>query len=447
MFAPIDFGRIETALSTRAGWTELGLVLVCLAAAWLVERRALRARDEHHAAHTKRLQASFTRVVFPVTAIALVTLTSFVYQRYVGTPFFLAIAGPMLIALAAIRMIVYGMRRLFHAERWLPTSERTISFTVWGLVVLYLVGLLPEIAEALAEVQIPIGKSQVSLMAIGTAILAVVFTLIVTLWISGMIEQRLLRATHIDSNLRAVLAKFVKAVLLVVAVLIALSTIGFDLTLLSVFGGALGVGIGLGLQKLASNYIAGFTILLDRSIRLGDMVTVDGRMGQVSKVTARYVVVRSLDGVDALVPNETLVTTTVLNHSYTTPDIRVRLPLAITYESDVERALALLEECARGVPRVLLERNPPVAQVASFDGNGINLELGFWISDPENGQGNVRSEIYRAILKAFAANGIRMPNPQRDIRIVNLPTGLVAGAGDGGPAAGPTPPGRSQAAE
>ena len=276
-------------------------------------------------------------------------------------------------------------------------------------------------------------------MAIGTAMLAVVFTLIVTLWISGLIEQRLLRATHIDSNLRAVLAKFVKAVLLVVAVLIALSTIGFDLTLLSVFGGALGVGIGLGLQKLASNYIAGFTILLDRSIRLGDMVTVDGRMGQVSKVTARYVVVRSLDGVDALVPNETLVTTTVLNHSYTTPDIRIPLPVAITYESDVERALAILEECARGVPRVLLDRNPPVAQIASFDGNGINLELGFWIGDPENGRGNVRSEIYRAILKAFAANGIRMPNPQRDIRIVNLPSGLDAAASPDGATPGPTP--------
>ena len=440
MLETIDFGRIETALSTRHGWVDLGLVAVCLASAWLVERRALRARGEDGAAQKNpRLHASFTRVVFPVTGLALVAFASFVYRRYVGAPFFLAIATPMLIALGAIRMIVYGMRRLFQAERWLPTSERTISFTVWGLFVLYLLGLLPEIANALDEVRIPIGKTQISMMAIGTAVLAVVFTLIVTLWISGLIEQRLLRATHIDSNLRAVLAKFVKAVLLVVAVLIALSTIGFDLTLLSVFGGALGVGIGLGLQKLASNYIAGFTILLDRSIRLGDMVTVDGRMGQVSKVTARYVVVRSLDGVDAIVPNETLVTTTVLNHSYTTRDIRIRLPLAITYESDVERALALLEECARGTPRVLLERNPPVAQIASFDGNGINLELGFWISDPENGQGNVRSEIYRAILKAFAANGIRMPNPQRDIRIVNLPSGLASEATQDGATPGATP--------
>jgi small-conductance mechanosensitive channel len=430
MLAPIDFSRIETALSTRPGWVELGLVVVCLASAWLVERRALRARGEDDVAQKKRrLHASFTRVVFPITAIALVVLASFAYGRYVAAPFFLAIAAPMLIALAAIRMIVYGMRRLFHAERWLPTSERTIAFTIWGLVLLYFVGLLPEIASALDEVQIPIGKTHVSLMAIGTAILAVVFTLIVTLWISGMIEQRLARATQLDVNLRVVLGKFVKAVLLVVAVLVALSTIGFDLTLLSVFGGALGVGIGLGLQKLASNYIAGFTILLDRSIRLGDMVTVDGRTGAVSKVTSRYVVVRSLDGVEAIVPNETLVTTTVLNHSYSTRNIRIAMPVQISYDSDVEKALALMEQIARATPRVLPDPNAPAAFLVSFGDNGINLELGLWIGDPENGQGNLRSEINRAILKAFATNDIRLPSPQRDVRIVGVPPDLRTTAG------------------
>jgi small-conductance mechanosensitive channel len=425
MLAPIDFSRIETALATRPGWVELGLVAVCLAAAWLVLRQVLRARgDDDTAQKTRRLHASFTRVVFPLTALALTLLATFVYRRYVGAPFFLAIAAPMLIALAAIRMIVYGLRRLFPSQRWLPTSERAIAFTIWGLAVLYFVGLLPEIAAALDDVQIPIGKTRVSLMAIGTAVLAVVFTLIVTLWISGMIEQRLVRATQLDVNVRVVLAKFVKAVLLVVAVLIALSTIGFDLTLLSVFGGALGVGIGLGLQKLASNYIAGFTILLDRSIRLGDMVTVDSRTGVVSKVTSRYVVVRSLDGVDAIVPNETLVTTTVLNHSYSTRSIRIGLPVQVSNDSDVEKALALMEKIARATPRVLGEPNAPAALLASFGNSGVNLELGIWIGDPENGQGNVRSEINRAILKAFAENDIRLSTPQLDARIVAVPPEL-----------------------
>ncbi len=145
-----------------------------------------------------------------------------------------------------------------------------------------------------------------------------------------------------------------------------MQAVGIDLTLLTVFGGALGVGIGLGLQKLASNYIAGFTILLDRSIRLGDMITVDNRFGVVAKLTARYVVVRSLDGIEAVVPNETLVTTTVLNHSYTSREIRVAVPVQVSYDSDVERALALMEEAARAQPRVLKGPNEPMATVVAI---------------------------------------------------------------------------------
>ena len=200
--------------------------------------------------------------------------------------------------------------------------------------------------------------------------------------------------------------------------LIALQAIGFDLTLLSVFGGALGVGIGLGLQKLASNYIAGFTILMDRSIRLGDMVTVDGRYGAVSKVTSRYVVVRSLDGVEAIVPNETLVTTTVLNHSYSTRNVRMTLSVQISYDSDVDRALALMEEAAARHDRVLKAPDPPTAFLASFGDNGIALELGLWIADPEKGQLTLKSALNRQILTAFGANGIRLPFPQREVRIV-----------------------------
>jgi small-conductance mechanosensitive channel len=236
-----------------------------------------------------------------------------------------------------------------------------------------------------------------------------------------LIEQRLDHATQLDINHRVVLAKFVRAALLVVGVLIALQAIGFDLTLLSVFGGALGVGIGLGLQKLASNYIAGFTILIDRSIRLGDMVTVDGRFGSVSKVTSRYVVVRSLDGIEAIVPNETLVTTTVLNHSYSTRSVRIAITVQVPYDADIDRALALMEDAARAQPRVLKSPDGPTAFLASFGDNGVNLELGVWINDPENGQLNLRSAINRDILRVFQENGIRQPTQQREIRILPPP--------------------------
>lgn len=421
MFAPIDFGHIEQALGTPKGWSELGLVFVCVGIAWLVDQRVRRARAA--AGDATRVSGSVARVVLPLTGLMLVLFATVAFRRYAGAPFFLAIAAPLLVALAAIRMIIYGLRRLFRSEGWLPASERAIAFTIWGLVVFYFLGLLPELAAMLEDIEIPIGKARISLLSVGTAVLVVLFTLIVTLWISGLIEQRLGRATHLDVNLRVVLGKFVRAILLVVGVLISLQAIGFDLTLLSVFGGALGVGIGLGLQKLASNYIAGFTILLDRSIRLGDMVTVDGRYGTVSKVTSRYVVVRTFDGVEAIVPNETLVTTTVLNHSYSTRNVRLGLQVQIAYDSNVDRALALMEDIAQRTPRVLGAPDAPAAFLASFGDNGINLELRLWIGDPENGQLNLRSALNRAIYKAFAENGIRLPFPQRDVRIVGMPAG------------------------
>jgi small-conductance mechanosensitive channel len=231
-----------------------------------------------------------------------------------------------------------------------------------------------------------------------------------------------------------VMAKLFRALLILIGVLIALSTVGIDLTILSVFGGALGVGIGLGLQKLASNYIAGFTILLDRSIRVGDMITVDGRFGVVSTVTSRYVVVRSLDGVEAIVPNETLVTTTVLNHSYSSREIKIGVPIQISYDSDLDLAIRLMTQVALSEARTLRTADiAPLVNVLGFAENGINLELAVWINDPEKGQGNLKSSLNISIWKAFQANGIKIPFPQREVRLsrdgpADLENGPKAGA-------------------
>jgi small-conductance mechanosensitive channel len=212
-------------------------------------------------------------------------------------------------------------------------------------------------------------------------------------------------------------------------VLIALEQVGFDLTLLAAFGGALGLGIGLGLQKLASNYIAGFAVLLDRSIRIGDLITVDGRTGVVSKATSRYVVVRSGDGVEAIVPNDILVTTTVLNHSYTSDEVRINVQVQVSYDSDVEKALQLLTEIALREPRVLRADHPPQSFLVNFADSGITLELGVWINNPHVGQLTLKSSLNRAIWKAFAANGIQIPFPQRDVRIIGAtPAPIVGGS-------------------
>ena len=213
-------------------------------------------------------------------------------------------------------------------------------------------------------------------------------------------------------------ARLATALLLLFAVLLVLPLVGIDLTVLSVFGGAIGVGLGFGLQKIASNYVSGFIILLDRSIRIGDLITADNFYGEVKNITTRYVVVRALDGREAIIPNEMLITTTVLNHSYSNRQIRLAIPVQIAYQDDPERAMRLMEEAAGKHPRVLADP-PPKAFLARFADSGIELELGVWIGDPEAGMLSIRSELNLAVWRAFQEAGIHIPYPQREMRILS----------------------------
>lgn len=417
MYTTIDFSRIETALRSPSGWIELAIVCACYLVGWLIDRR-VRPPSDSQAKLVKVGIGGVTRVLFPVVTLVLLVIAFQVLKQW-HKPFFIAIALVLAVALAAIRIIVYTLHGLFGSPKWLPASERAIAFTIWGLALLYFIGVLPEAAAALDDLRIPVGSRRISALEILHGSFALVLTVSVTLWLSGLIERRLLASSRLDDNVRAVASKFIKAILTAIGVLVALQAVGIDLTLLTVFGGALGVGIGLGLQKLASNYIAGFTILLDRSIRMGDMITVDGRFGVVSRLTSRYVVVRSLDGIEAIVPNETLATTTVLNHSYSSKAARVAIPVQISYDSDVDLALRLLVEAAKAEPRVKNEPGPPAAFLVRFADSGIDLELGMWIDDPENGQMNLKSAINQRIWATFRANNIMIPFPQREVRVIS----------------------------
>ena len=414
MFEPIAFDRIEATLTNPAGWLELALTLACFLVGFIGDRY-LERRSE--AQQTRlHLPGGVVRFAMPIIAFVLLIVVRAVWKRYLP-PLFLDAGILLSIALAAIRMIVYTLRRLVPNASWLKGSERTVAFVVWTFVALHALGILPQLAEEMDGVRLPIG-SGITLRTIVEGVVAVTVTLALTLWLSGLIEQRLMR-THLDLSQRALASRFVRAVLLVIGILVALQSIGFDLTLLSVFGGALGVGIGLGLQKLASNYIAGFVILLDRSIRLGDLVTVDNRHGVVTRVTSRYVVVRGYDGNQAIVPNETLVTTTVLNHALGNRDLRVPIQIMVSYTADVDRALALMCEVAAKHPRVRKDAGrEPAAFVVRFADLGIELELGIWIEDPDKGHLDVRSDVSRAVWKAFQAEGIGVPVRSQEVKVL-----------------------------
>lgn len=425
MVTPLDFDRIQASLRTSDGWIELATIAVCFAIAWAIDRRFY-VTSERESRVAQLSAGSFNRLIFPLTALGLLFVARAVLRQWL-VPAFFPVALPLVVALALIRLLIYALRTLVgsHAA---AASERTLSFAIWAALLLYYVGVLPEVRAALDDARIPLGKTELSLLDLGSDAIVIVVVIVLSLWVASLIEKRLLRAANLDGNLRVLLSKVFRALLILVGVLVALSFIGVNLTVLSVFGGALGVGIGLGLQKIASNYIAGFTILLDRSIRLGDTITVDNRTGTVSVVTSRYVLVRGLDGIDAIVPNETLVTTTVLNHSYTSKDVKVGIPVQISYDSDLELAMRVMVELAAEEPRVLKGALAPVVNVLRFGSDGIDLELAVWINDPENGQGNLKSTLNIAIWKTFGDKGIRIPYPQRVVRIVGGLPGDDAGS-------------------
>jgi small-conductance mechanosensitive channel len=427
-FEPVDFSRFAQALAWPGGWAEIFLTGFCIGLAWALARRWRRTRVT--AGDTV---GAAVGVAFPLLALLLLYGGVWIYQRTFGEPFLLAIAIPLMGALAVIRALVYGLRRLFPGHEWLVPWERVIGGAMWLLLLLHYVGVLPEIKQTLDEIEIPIGKTHPTLLSLLTGVAVLLGSLIVTLWISGFVERRLDRTTRLDSSLRAILSRLIRALLLIVGGLIALEAIGFDLTLLTVFSGAVGVGIGLGLQRLAANYVSGFTILLDRSVRLGDTITVEGKWrGTVSRVTARYVLVRQDDGVEVIVPNETLVTTTVLNHSHApaaTPEVRVAVQVPIAGDADVEQALRLVAEAALEDARVLRDAaHAPRAFVTGFADTGVVLELGVYVKDAQIDPLDLRSAVHRAILRTFAAHGMAIAYPHRDVRALEVPAGHRSGS-------------------
>ena len=328
------------------------------------------------------------------------------------------LAIPVLLSLVAIRLSVRVLRLAFPASALVRAVERTISWFAWLGMVLWVTGLLPAVLDEMDDIQWKIGAHPITLRNVIEGTLSAGFVLVVALWISAALEARLLAgAVGAQLSLRKVAANVLRAALLSIGLLMALSGVGIDLTALSVLGGALGVGIGLGLQKLAANYVSGFVILAERALRIGDMVKVADFEGVITDITTRYTVIRAPSGREAIVPNEILVTTAVQTMSLADRNVLLSTVVGVDYATDVAALRQRLIEAIAAVPRVLQEPGP-AAQLTGFGADALELSLYFWISDPENGQGNVRSEVNLAILDLLRREGIGIPYPQR---VVHLP--------------------------
>ena len=321
----------------------------------------------------------------------------------------LRLAMTLLLALASIRLLVFVLRRVFRSAQWLVTGERLLAGIIWVAVALHVTGLLEDTIGWLEATQLPLGAARVSLWAVLTGFVSVIITLLATLWLGSSIEDRLMRADSLDINLRAVLSRVLRAVLVLLGVLMALSLAGLDLTVLSVFGGALGVGLGLGLQRIASNYVSGFIILLDRSIRIGDLVTVDKYGGTVSRIETRYTVLRGADGSEAIVPNELLVATAVNNQTFSDKKQRLVLRLTVPWGTDLA-LLGQLEAAARTQDGVLQEPAPQ-ALLLGFAGGGLELELAFSVLEADLVRRQaIQSRVAHAMVATLQAHGVT-PGP------------------------------------
>lgn len=400
---------------------QIGVLVACVAVAWTlaeaIRRRALlRAR-----ARWRFGVEGLKRVLWPLFALLAVVIAREALRRFLPVSL-LDLAVPLIGSAALIRVLVYALRYVFAPSGVLAGFERVIAALVWGAVALYLLGLLAPVVDWLDAAGFAVGRQRISLWLVLQALLWATVTILAALWVGSAIEARLMRAETLDANLRVAFSRLAKAVLVFAAIVVAFPIVGIDLTVLSVFGGALGVGVGFGLQKIASNYMSGFILLLERSIRIGDMITADQFYGEVKDITTRYVVVRALDGREAIIPNEVLITSKVLNHSYTDRKVREALQVQIGYRSDVERALRLIVEIAARHPRVLKDP-PPVARLTGFADSGVALELGFWIGDPNQGTLDVKSDIGVELLTVFSAAGIEIPYPQREVRLLGAAEG------------------------
>lgn len=402
-------------------WWEVGVLALAASGALLVHRALsgnLVELSEQSADYSVRFLALKTaqRLLFPISMLLGVFAGRALLLHLGQSVVLLNVAVPLLTSLATIRLFVYFLRKTFRPGPAVKAWENLISTSIWIVVALHLLGFLPAVLTALDDIAMQIGDNRISLLTAGKLVLSVALLWMLALWIARLIEGRLARAEYVNASMQVALTKLSKFVLLVVAFVLALDTVGIDLTALKVFGGALGVGLGFGLQRIASNFISGFIVLFDRSIRPGDVISIQDTFGWVQELHARYIVVRDRDGVERLIPNETLITTEVINWSYTDRNVRLKVPVSVSYDDDPEQALQLLLKAAFANPRVLAEP-APAARLIAFGDNGIELELRVWIQDPQGGVANVRSDINRAIWREFKAAGITIPYPQRDLHI------------------------------
>ncbi len=406
---PAELLQLLDGLQQRSALSEAGIIVGCLALSWGLLRLWRGAQGEANSVWFGRNIVD--GVLFPVLALLLALAAR---RAFVGllplTVFRLII--PVLASLAVIRLTVKVLKVAFPSSQTVRVIERTVSWLAWIVTVLWVTGVMPMVLSELEDITWKIGATQVSLRSLIEGSLSAVLVLILSLSLSSAIENKLLKGATDNLSLRKIAANAIRAILLTLGLIMALSAAGIDLTALSVLGGAVGVGLGFGLQKLAANYVSGFVILAERSLRIGDLVKVDNFEGRITDINTRYTVLRSASGRESIVPNELLITQRVENASLADNKLMLTTIVQVAYGTDLNVVMPRIKDAVAALPRVVADPGPAV-HLSNFAADGLELTIAFWIMDPENGQLGARSAVNLTILETLNSMGVDIPFPQR----------------------------------
>ena len=395
---------------------ELGIIVTAGIVVFFLHQWSIASIANSSKGNWKLAGDAFSKIVNPIIFSIIILISSYILNVYQDTNL-LDIAQILAMALILIRLVVYLVRYILQPNPLLNAYENILSFILWIFVALYLFGILKPILNTLESITFSFGEKDFSILLVIQLLIGIFVSIIVAMTLGRFIENRLMKINQLSLNGRVMINKVLRIALYVIAVVIALDTIGLDLTFLSVFGGAFGVGLAFGMQKIASNYISGFTILLDKSVQIGDILTIGEHYGIVNSIQSRYTVLRKLDGVEVIIPNETLIAENIVNHTSSDRKVRVAIDIQIGYNSSVDEATKIMTSCCNAQDRVIKENPEPTVYLMNFGESGIDLKLVFFILDAEEGTYRLRSDINKEIWKQFTEKNIEIPFPQRVIHI------------------------------
>jgi len=420
-----ELSQLLDQLRQPTAVAEVAALAACLGLAWLLVRLWRGRQSEPTAIWFGR--NVIDGILFPVVALVLALIARRALVEVMPLPVF-RLAIPVLSSLAVIRLTVKVLGAAFPNSHAVRVVERTVSWLAWLVTVLWITGVMPLVLDELDQITWKVGSGQVSLRKVIEGTLSAVLVMILSLSLSSAIETKLLKGATDNLSMRKMASNILRALLLAAGLMLALSAVGIDLTALSVFGGALGVGVGFGLQKLAANYVSGFVILAERSLRIGDLVRVDNFEGVITDINTRFTVLRSASGRESIVPNEVLITQRVENASLADRRVLLSTVVQVAYGTDLDVVMPRLQAAVKAVPRVLDDPAPSVL-LSNFAADGLELTVTFWIADPEAGQLGARSAVNLALLDTLNHLGVDIPFPQRVVRHLGAAVGPSGATG------------------